>query len=48
MVLGPKLPKSNEYHEIVRVGTQQCISGELSAQEACDSIKDELNSIHDI
>ena len=48
MVLGPKLPKSNEYHEIVRVGTQQCIAGELSAQEACDSIKDELNAIHDI
>ena len=48
MVLGPKLPKSNEYHEIVRVGTQQCISGELSAQEACESIRDELDSIHDV
>ena len=48
MVLGPKIPKANEYHEIVRVGTQQCISGELSAQEACESIRDELNSIHDV
>jgi multiple sugar transport system substrate-binding protein len=48
MVLGPKLPKANEYHEIVRVGAQQCISGEMSAQEACESIGEELNSMHGI
>ena len=48
MVLGPKLPKASEYHEIVRVGTQQCISGELSAQEACESIGDELNAMHGV
>jgi multiple sugar transport system substrate-binding protein len=48
MVLGPKLPKANEYHEIVRVGAQQCIADELSAQEACESIGSELNAMHGI
>ena len=48
MVLGPKIPKANEYHSIIRVGSQQCLAGELSAQEACESIRDELNAIHDV
>ncbi len=47
-VLGPKIPKANEYHEIVRVGTQRCISGALSAKKACESIRDELNRMHNV
>lgn len=47
-VLGPKIPEANEYHNILATETQRCISGELSAAEACGAIKEQLDDLHDI
>jgi multiple sugar transport system substrate-binding protein len=47
-VLGPKIPKSNEYYTIIAAEAQKCISGGQSAEEACKSIQsqlDELNAV---
>jgi multiple sugar transport system substrate-binding protein len=48
LVMGPKIPKANEYHDIVRVGAQKCVAGEMSPEEACNSIRDQLNEMHGV
>lgn len=47
-VLGPKIPEANEYHNILATETQRCVAGELSAEEACESIKEQLDDLHDV
>lgn len=47
-VLGPKIPEANEYHNIIATETQRCVSGEASAEEACQSIKEQLDDLHDV
>jgi multiple sugar transport system substrate-binding protein len=47
-VLGPKIPEANEYHKIVATETQRCVSGETSAEEACHSIKEQLDELNDV
>ncbi len=47
-VLGPKLPEANEYYNILAAETQKCLGGKQTAEEACKSIKkqvDELNNV---
>lgn len=45
-VLGPKVPEGNEYHNIVASETQRCVSGELSPEETCNSIKSQIDNLH--
>ena len=45
-VLGPKVPEGNEYHSIMASEVQRCVAGEISAQEACDNIKDGIDDLH--
>lgn len=47
-VLGPKIPEANEYHQIVAAECQKLVSGSQTAEEACNSIKQQLDSLHDI
>ncbi len=47
-VLGPKIPEANEYHNIIATETQRCVSGQASAEEACQSIKEQLDDLHDV
>jgi multiple sugar transport system substrate-binding protein len=47
-VLGPKIPEANEYHSILATETQSCVSGKSSAEEACQSIKEQLDDLHDV
>ncbi len=47
-VLGPKIPEANEYHNIILTETQRCVSGELSAAEACEEIRSQVDDLHDI
>ena len=47
-VLGPKIPEANEYHNIVATETQRCVSGALDAAEACESIREQLDGLHDV
>lgn len=47
-VLGPKIPEANEYHNIVAAETQRCVSGDISPKEACDSIKEQIDSMNGI
>ena len=47
-VLGPKIPEANEYHNIIATETQRCVSGQTGAKEACESIKQQLDDLHDI
>lgn len=45
-VLGPKVPRANEYHTIVATETQRCISGETTPEEACQNIKNQVDALH--
>ena len=45
-VLGPKIPKSNEYYSIIAAETQKCISGSSNAEETCKSIQTQLDTMH--
>jgi multiple sugar transport system substrate-binding protein len=45
-VLGPKVPRANEYHTIVATETQRCISGETMPEEACQNIKNQVDALH--
>lgn len=47
-VLGPKIPKSNEYHQIVASELQKCLSGEVSAEEACKAIQTQLDELNEV
>ena len=46
--LGPKIPKVNEFHQIIASQVQKCLSNQLDAEAACHSIKkqvDEMNGV---
>ena len=47
-VLGPKIPEANEYHNIILTETQRCVTGELSAEEACEEIRWQVDDLHDL
>ena len=44
-VLGPKFPKTNEYHVIILTEAQKCISGAQSAEEACKAIQAQTDAL---
>ncbi len=45
-VLGPKVPRGNEYHNIVASESQRCVFGEISAEEACENIRVQIDALH--
>ena len=45
-VLGPKIPKTNEYHQILASEVQGCLSGKTDPATACQNIKSQLDSIN--
>jgi len=45
-VLGPKIPKANEYHSIIAATTQRMLSGELSPAETGAELKSQLDDIN--
>jgi multiple sugar transport system substrate-binding protein len=45
-VLGPKVPEANEYYNIVAAESQRCLSGDISPEEACNNIKNQIDSLH--
>lgn len=47
-VLGPKIPEANEYHKIIATEVQNCVSGKSTAEEACASIKEQVDDLHDL
>ncbi len=47
-VLGPKIPNANEYYSILATEVQRCVAGEVSAEEACESIRYQLDDMHGI
>jgi multiple sugar transport system substrate-binding protein len=47
-VLGPKIPKSNEYYTILAAETQKCISGGSSPEETCKSIQTQLDEMNGV
>jgi multiple sugar transport system substrate-binding protein len=47
-VLGPKIPNSNEYHQIILSEAQRCVSGKQTAEEACQAIKEQVDDMHDL
>jgi len=47
-VLGPKIPEANEYHNIILTEVQRCVSGETSADEACEEIRWQVDDLHDL
>lgn len=47
-VLGPKIPAANEYHQVILTEVQRCISGQKTAEEACQSIKEQTDDLNDI
>ncbi|MFN0183658.1 MAG: extracellular solute-binding protein [Aquabacterium sp.] len=44
-VLGPKIPKTNEYHVILLTEAQKCITGAQSPEEACQAIKAQTDAL---
>src|SRR5690606_24956141 len=44
-VLGPKIPNANEYHQIILTEVQKCISGQQTAEEACQAIKEQTDDL---
>jgi multiple sugar transport system substrate-binding protein len=44
-VLGPKFPKTNEYHVILLTEAQKCISGAQSPEEACKAIQAQTDAL---
>lgn len=47
-VLGPKIPNSNEYHQIMATEAQKLVAGKQSAEETCAKIKAQLDDLHDV
>ena len=47
-VLGPKIPEANEYHNIILTEVQRCVTGETSAEEACEEIRWQVDDLHDL
>ena len=47
-VLGPKIPKANEYYSILAAETQKCIAGGPTAEETCKSIQTQLDTLHGV
>jgi multiple sugar transport system substrate-binding protein len=47
-VLGPKIPNSNEYHQIMATEAQKLVAGKQSAEECCKNIKRQLDDMHDV
>ncbi len=47
-VLGPKIPEVNEYHRILANEAQRCIAGEKTADEACESIREQVDEANGI
>ena len=45
-VLGPKIPKANEYHSIIASQTQRMLSGEMSAAETGAELKSQLDALN--
>lgn len=46
-VLGPKIPEANEYHNIIAAEVQKCVSGAISAEEACQAIRSQVDDINE-
>jgi len=44
-VLGPKFPKTNEYHQILATEVQSTLAGQSSPEEACQSIKQQVDAL---
>jgi multiple sugar transport system substrate-binding protein len=47
-VLGPKIPNANEYHQIILTEVQKCISGQQTAEEACQAIKEQTDDLNEV
>ncbi len=47
-VLGPKIPNSNEYHQIMATEAQKLVAGKQTAEECCGNIKKQLDDLHDV
>ncbi len=47
-VLGPKIPEANEYHNILAAEVQKCLSDSISPQEACESIRQQVDDVNDV
>ena len=45
-VLGPKIPKANEYHSIIASQTQRMLAGELSPAETGAELKSQLDALN--
>jgi multiple sugar transport system substrate-binding protein len=46
-VLGPKIPKANEYHSIIASQTQRMLAGELTAAETGAELKSQLDALNE-
>ena len=46
-VLGPKIPEANEYHNIIAAEVQKCVSGAISAEDACQAIRSQVDDINE-
>jgi multiple sugar transport system substrate-binding protein len=47
-VLGPKIPNTNEYHQIMATEAQKLAAGQITAEECCANIKQQLDDLHDL
>ncbi|MBB4302703.1 multiple sugar transport system substrate-binding protein [Rhodobium orientis] len=47
-VLGPKIPEANEYHNIVAAESQNCLAGRTTPQEACATIKQQIDNLNGV
>ena len=45
-VLGPKIPKANEYYSIIASQTQRMLAGELSPAETGAALKSQLDTLN--
>ena len=48
MVLGPKIPKANEYYTIIAAETQKCVAGSQDAAQTCKAIQTQLDSMNGV
>ena len=46
VVVGPKIPKFNEYIQIQTAEIHKCVAGLKSAEEACKAIKEKTDKLH--
>jgi multiple sugar transport system substrate-binding protein len=47
-VLGPKIPNTNEYHKILATEVQRLVAGQITAEECCQNMKQQLDDLHDL